>query len=264
MRQQRQGLGKRERFERFREPVLTLQRCQTVKSRCGRKRGARPSWSVAAAARIEKRAPASLSVAWPIIDQSIDSATPQVVVGRFALRHSGSSPTRFESICADRRTALTSSAVRKGTRRRRLAVSEAMRGAPEERIGSLVGRDARRTSRWPFAIARCHPKGPHLKQRPTRARAVPPEDASPRLDFCRGPTNGAKPRTWPGDPYGTRTRVFAVRGRRPGPLDEGAATAGAGEERRIWARGECCQGVGGQGPGAAGAIAPCAAIRVKR
>ena len=25
-----------------------------------------------------------------------------------------------------------------------------------------------------------------------------------------------------GDPYGTRTRVFAVRGRRPGPLDEGA------------------------------------------
>src|SRR3546814_4039583 len=26
-----------------------------------------------------------------------------------------------------------------------------------------------------------------------------------------------------GDPYVTRTRVFAVRGRRPGPLDEGAA-----------------------------------------
>jgi hypothetical protein len=25
-----------------------------------------------------------------------------------------------------------------------------------------------------------------------------------------------------GDPYGTRTRVFAVRGRRPRPLDEGA------------------------------------------
>ena len=24
-----------------------------------------------------------------------------------------------------------------------------------------------------------------------------------------------------GDPYGTRTRVFAVRGRRPRPLDEG-------------------------------------------
>src|SRR5688572_7665724 len=29
-----------------------------------------------------------------------------------------------------------------------------------------------------------------------------------------------------GDPYGTRTRVFAVRGRRPRPLDEGAAKAG--------------------------------------
>src|SRR5687768_10563609 len=28
-----------------------------------------------------------------------------------------------------------------------------------------------------------------------------------------------------GDPYGTRTRVFAVRGRRPRPLDEGAAKA---------------------------------------
>jgi hypothetical protein len=26
----------------------------------------------------------------------------------------------------------------------------------------------------------------------------------------------------PGAPYGTRTRVFAVRGRRPGPLDEGS------------------------------------------
>lgn len=25
-----------------------------------------------------------------------------------------------------------------------------------------------------------------------------------------------------GAPYGTRTRVFAVRGRRPGPLDEGS------------------------------------------
>ena len=30
-----------------------------------------------------------------------------------------------------------------------------------------------------------------------------------------------------GDPYGTRTRVFAVRGRRPRPLDEGAACAAA-------------------------------------
>ena len=36
-----------------------------------------------------------------------------------------------------------------------------------------------------------------------------------------------------GDPYGTRTRVFAVRGRRPRPLDEGAVKA---EEGRIWAR----------------------------
>ena len=26
----------------------------------------------------------------------------------------------------------------------------------------------------------------------------------------------------PGDPYGTRTRVSAVKGRRPRPLDEGA------------------------------------------
>src|SRR5688500_13943817 len=30
-----------------------------------------------------------------------------------------------------------------------------------------------------------------------------------------------------GDPYGTRTRVFAVRGRRPRPLDEGAAARSA-------------------------------------
>ena len=30
-----------------------------------------------------------------------------------------------------------------------------------------------------------------------------------------------------GDPYGNRTRVFAVRGRRPRPLDEGAACGGA-------------------------------------
>ena len=29
-----------------------------------------------------------------------------------------------------------------------------------------------------------------------------------------------------GDPYGTRTRVFAVRGRRPRPLDEGAFLEG--------------------------------------
>ena len=32
----------------------------------------------------------------------------------------------------------------------------------------------------------------------------------------------SRPSLRPGDPYGTRTRVFAVRGRRPGPLDEGA------------------------------------------
>ena len=31
-----------------------------------------------------------------------------------------------------------------------------------------------------------------------------------------------------GDPYGTRTRVFAVRGRRPGPLDEGAVLSKRG------------------------------------
>ena len=30
-----------------------------------------------------------------------------------------------------------------------------------------------------------------------------------------------------GDPYGTRTRVFAVRGRRPGPLDDGAVARGS-------------------------------------
>ncbi len=36
-----------------------------------------------------------------------------------------------------------------------------------------------------------------------------------------------------GDPYGTRTRVFAVRGRRPGPLDEGASASRAGH---MWAR----------------------------
>ena len=31
-----------------------------------------------------------------------------------------------------------------------------------------------------------------------------------------------------GDPYGTRTRVFAVRGRRPRPLDEGAIAIASG------------------------------------
>lgn len=36
-----------------------------------------------------------------------------------------------------------------------------------------------------------------------------------------------------GDPYGTRTRVFAVRGRRPGPLDEGANGLRGGH---MWAR----------------------------
>src|SRR5215213_428329 len=36
-----------------------------------------------------------------------------------------------------------------------------------------------------------------------------------------------------GDPYGTRTRVFAVRGRRPRPLDEGALASRAGH---MWAR----------------------------
>ena len=30
-----------------------------------------------------------------------------------------------------------------------------------------------------------------------------------------------------GDPYGTRTRVSAVKGRRPRPLDEGAQTISA-------------------------------------
>src|SRR5438445_7493184 len=35
-----------------------------------------------------------------------------------------------------------------------------------------------------------------------------------------------------GDPYGTRTRVFAVRGRRPGPLDEGAMLLSGG--RHMW------------------------------
>src|SRR5688500_19949304 len=45
---------------------------------------------------------------------------------------------------------------------------------------------------------------------------------------------GAADRTRPdGDPYGTRTRVFAVRGRRPGPLDEGAIGLRAGH---MWAR----------------------------
>ena len=36
-----------------------------------------------------------------------------------------------------------------------------------------------------------------------------------------------------GDPYGTRTRVFAVRGRRPGPLDEGAPCEASGH---MWAQ----------------------------
>src|SRR6187397_936215 len=42
-----------------------------------------------------------------------------------------------------------------------------------------------------------------------------------------------------GDPYGTRTRVFAVRGRRPRPLDEGAAMDA---EARIWGTRARCQG----------------------
>jgi hypothetical protein len=33
----------------------------------------------------------------------------------------------------------------------------------------------------------------------------------------------AKPLKNPGDPYGTRTRVYGVRGRCPRPLDEGVA-----------------------------------------
>lgn len=34
-------------------------------------------------------------------------------------------------------------------------------------------------------------------------------------------TTASKPLKNPGDPYGTRTRVYAVKGRRPRPLDEG-------------------------------------------
>ena len=43
-----------------------------------------------------------------------------------------------------------------------------------------------------------------------------------------------------GDPYGTRTRVFAVRGRRPRPLDEGASAPGISpgmKARHMWTRG---------------------------
>ena len=41
-----------------------------------------------------------------------------------------------------------------------------------------------------------------------------------------------EPVEFAGDPYGTRTRVFAVRGRRPRPLDEGAFAEGVGH---MWA-----------------------------
>src|SRR4028118_2137578 len=57
--------------------------------------------------------------------------------------------------------------------------------------------------------------------------------AAPRLSavLCKVPgqqgrTLGTRPRD--GDPYGTRTRVFAVRGRRPRPLDEGATARRSG------------------------------------
>src|SRR5437868_8271817 len=80
--------------------------------------------------------------------------------------------------------------------------------------------------------ARPHPIGSRSKELP--------HNAKPAEQYCR---EGAAVRPvhcdWPesvvrsarlttahilvaGDPYGTRTRVFAVRGRRPGPLDEGA------------------------------------------
>src|SRR5438067_3509568 len=51
-----------------------------------------------------------------------------------------------------------------------------------------------------------------------------------------------------GDPYGTRTRVFAVRGRRPGPLDEGAV---CGRWRAYVGFGGSCQ----SGPQAGGRLA---------
>ena len=55
-------------------------------------------------------------------------------------------------------------------------------------------------------------------------------DAAPRIaaiieDWLRTLRTGIRGNPSAGDPYGTRTRVFAVRGRRPRPLDEGASAA---------------------------------------
>ena len=47
-------------------------------------------------------------------------------------------------------------------------------------------------------------------------------DLLPKLGQCRSGLS-AKSLNDFGDPNGTRTRVFAVKGRRPGPLDDGAA-----------------------------------------
>ena len=52
-----------------------------------------------------------------------------------------------------------------------------------------------------------------------------PADGRERRGRARHPSTHESIST--GDPYGTRTRVFAVRGRRPGPLDEGT----------VWRRG---------------------------
>ena len=49
-------------------------------------------------------------------------------------------------------------------------------------------------------------------------RLPPPETQNGRLKACRQCS------LLNGDPYGTRTRVFAVKGRRPRPLDEGASS----------------------------------------
>ena len=83
-------------------------------------------------------------------------------------------------------------------------------GTDRERIV----REVRRLLSDPLAYAAMS-QGAALRRRPCRAAH-------------RGDHRAMAGRKRNGDPYGTRTRVFAVRGRRPRPLDEGASAESGG------------------------------------
>ena len=76
---------------------------------------------------------------------------------------------------------------------------------------------------------RLHPATDHAQRaRPTADRCAivsrtwPSSGSRARRRSCRCRCSKAI-LVWDGDPNGTRTRVFAVKGRRPRPLDDGAA-----------------------------------------